>query len=148
VSLQQLLQSQRLHRHQTSRSELNELRAVIDRDLKDARIDALSADRRFAVAYNAVQQLAKILLACEGYRVSTSKGGHHATTFEAAAMILGTSHQALIDYFDTCRQKRNQVNYDHAGLTSDTEAEELVERTDVFRSSVEDWIKQHHPQFV
>ena len=107
--------------HQTSPRELDELRAVVDRDLKDASIDQLSADRRFAVAYNAIQQLAKMVLACAGYRVSSTKGGHHATTFEATSLILGPAHQDLIDYFDTCRQKRNQVNYDHAGLTSDAE---------------------------
>ncbi|MCI0334590.1 MAG: hypothetical protein L0228_15340 [Planctomycetes bacterium] len=61
----------------------------MDRDLKDAAITGLSSDRRFAVAYNAVQQLAKMVLACEGYRVATSKTGHHATTFEAAGLILG-----------------------------------------------------------
>jgi hypothetical protein len=122
VGLPELLQSRRLHRHQTSRSEIDELRAVVERDLKDAAIVQLSSDRRFAVAYNAVQQLAKLVLACEGYRVSSSKSGHHATTFEAVGEILGSKHQALIDYFDTCRQKRNQVNYDHAGIISDSEA--------------------------
>lgn len=121
---------------------------MIERDLNDAAITQLSADRRFAVAYNAVQQLAKMVLACAGYRVSTSKGGHHATTFEAAALILGAAHQSLLDYFDTCRQKRNQVNYDHAGLTSDAEANELIVRTNEFRTLVNEWIKQNHPQFA
>jgi hypothetical protein len=117
---------------------------VVDRDLKDAAIDQLSADRRFAVAYNAIQQLAKMVLACAGYRVSSTKGGHHATTFEATGLILGPAQQDLTDYFDTCRQKRNQVNYDHAGLTSDAEAAELMERANEFRSIVEDWIRQHY----
>ncbi|MEX2310722.1 MAG: hypothetical protein WD738_24355 [Pirellulales bacterium] len=105
----------------------------------------LSSDRRFAVAYNAVQQLAKMVLACEGYRVSSSKGGHHATTFEAVALFLGPAHQALIDYFDTCRQKRNQVNYDHAGIISDSEAQEIVKSADEFRLLVDAWIQQNHP---
>jgi hypothetical protein len=140
------LRSRRLHRHTTSRSELDELRAVVERDLKDAAIHELSADRRCAVAYNAVQQLAKMVLACAGYRVSTSKGGHHATTFEAAGLVLGPAHQPLIDYFDTCRQKRNQVNYDHAGLTSDAEAIELFERANEFRSKVEAWMRQNPPR--
>jgi len=148
VCLQKLLRSRRLHRHETSRGELNELRAVVDRDLKDAAIRGLSSDRRFAVAYNAVQQLAKMVLACEGYRVSSSKGGQHATTFEAIGFILGPPHQAFIDYFDTCRQKRNQVNYNHAGLISDSEAIELVERANEFRALVEEWVKQNHPQYT
>jgi hypothetical protein len=124
------------------------LRAVVERDLKDAAIAGLSSDRRFAVAYNAVQQLTKMVLACEGYRAASSKAGQHATTFEAAGLILGQPYQALIDYFDTCRQKRNRVNYDHAGLTSDAEARELLERSKEFRAQVEDWIRQNHPQNI
>ena len=89
-----------------------------------------------------------MVLACTGYRVASSKGGHHATNFEAAGLILGLTHQALIDYFDTCRQKRNQVNYDHAGLTSDAEALELVERAHEFRALVEGWIKVTHPNLL
>ena len=142
------MKSRRLHRHTTSRSELDELRAVVARDLADAAIDQLSSDRRFAVAYNAVQQLAKMVLACEGYRVSTSKAGQHATTFEAAGLILGATHQPRIDYLDTCRQKRNQVNYDHAGLVSDAEASELVEQANEFRSIVADWIRLNYSQYV
>lgn len=117
---------------------------MIERDLADAAISQLSADRRFAIAYNAVQQLAKMVLACAGYRVSTSQGGHHATTFEAVALILGKSHQATVDYFDTCRQKRNQVNYDHAGVTSDRESDELLEQAFKFREVVEAWIRVNY----
>lgn len=87
-----------------------------------------------------------MVLACEGYRVSSSQPGHHATTFEAAGLILGTPRQALIDYFDTCRQKRDQVNYDHAGLISDAEAAELFERAGEFRSLIDEWVKKNHPQ--
>lgn len=116
---------------------------MVDRDLKDAAIKELSADRRFAVAYNAVLQQAKIVLACEGYRAS-SKPGHHATTLEAAGLILGTQHQALIDYFDTCRRMRNQVNYDVAGVASEAEAEELLEKAVEFRDVASRWVQNNH----
>jgi uncharacterized protein (UPF0332 family) len=141
------LQRRKIQRHQTSRNELDELRALVDRDLKDAAITQLSADRRFAVAYNAVLQLAKMVLACEGYRAS-SKPGHHTTTLEAVGFILGAAQRALIDYFEACRRKRNQVNYDVAGVTSEAEAEELVEKAKEFRQVVEDWIMQNHSQLA
>jgi hypothetical protein len=48
---------------------LTDLRAVIARDLQDAALSGLSADRRFATAYNAVLQLTKMVIACAGYRV-------------------------------------------------------------------------------
>jgi hypothetical protein len=133
-----------LHRHKTSHAEVDELRAVVDRDLKDAAIPQLSSDRRFSVAYNAVQQLGKMVLACKGYRVASSKTGHHATTFEALRLILDRKYEPLIDYFDTCRQKRNQVNYDQAGVISDAEAAEIVDRAAEFRTIVEDWIDANY----
>jgi hypothetical protein len=69
------LQSRRLYRHTTSRAELDELRAVVERDFKDAALDGLSADRRFSVAYNAVQQLPKIILAVRGIAFRRQKAG-------------------------------------------------------------------------
>ena len=49
----QLLANNEVQRHNTSKKELDKLRAVIHRDLADASLDAASADRRFATAYNA-----------------------------------------------------------------------------------------------
>ena len=60
VTWKDLLEGRRVKCHRTSREELRDLRAVVERDLKDAAIEALSSDRRFATAYNAVLQLARI----------------------------------------------------------------------------------------
>jgi hypothetical protein len=81
MTWQSLLQAQRIKSHRTSQQELNDLRDVVERDMQDAGVEALSADRRFATAYNAVLQLAKMVIACSGYRVVGP--GHHMTTFEA-----------------------------------------------------------------
>lgn len=70
MSWQTLLANGRIKRHTTSLEEISDLRDVVERDLKDARVDMISADRRFATAYNAVLQLTKMALACSGYRVS------------------------------------------------------------------------------
>ena len=45
-----------------------DLRGIVERDLKDAKIPELSADRRYATAYNAILQLTKMVIACSGYR--------------------------------------------------------------------------------
>jgi hypothetical protein len=86
--LKALLTAKRLHTHVTSKQELDGLRELVERDLLDADIPKLSTDRRFATAYNAVLQLSKIAMACDGYRVATGLG-HHQTTFEAAGFVLG-----------------------------------------------------------
>jgi predicted nucleotidyltransferase len=50
--------------HKASKKELDELRAVIARDLEGAAIQELSDDRRFATAYNAALQASKMAILC------------------------------------------------------------------------------------
>src|SRR5712692_638155 len=132
-----LLQAQRIKAHRTSLQELNDLRDVVERDLQDAGVKVLSADRRFATACNAVLQLAKMVIACAGYRVVGP--GHHLTTFEALEIAMGSPVSTLVAYFDTCRRKRNQVDYDRANAATETEAQELIHNADEFRDLVEEW---------
>ena len=134
--------------HTTSRQEIENLRELVNRDLKDAEIDELSDDRRFATAYNAVLQLSKMAIACSGYRVSSNKVGHHRTTFEAVKnAIPGRDVENLADYFDTCRRKRNLIDYDATEVASETEADELVEKGREFQTIIEDWISDNYPAF-
>jgi hypothetical protein len=88
VSWKQLLAKGEVKAHQTSKQELDNIRALIARDLADAALAGLSADRRFATAYNAALQTGKIAITCSGYRVS-ARAGHHAVTFEAAHHPVG-----------------------------------------------------------
>jgi hypothetical protein len=106
----------------------------------------LSADRRFATAYNAALQLAKMVIACSGYRVVGP--GHHQTTFEALEIAMGHSVSGLALYFDTCRRKRNQVDYDLVHAASETEAKELIGKAAEFRVLVEQWIRKHHSNYA
>jgi hypothetical protein len=146
MSWQQLLRHHRVQAHATSRRELEGLRAVVARDLQDARVPGLSTDRQFATAYNAVLQLAKMAIACAGFRVMGT--GHHQTTFEAVELAMGPAVSNLVSYFDTCRRKRNMLDYDNAHVVTATEAQELVQKAEEFRTLVEQWIAQHHPQWM
>ena len=147
MTWQQLLAAKRIQPHTPSQQEIDNLRSVIDRDLTDAALEGLSADRQFATAYNAVLQLAKIAIACAGYRV-TARGGHHKTSFEALELAIGSCVAKLVSYFDACRRKRNVVDYDSAYRVSETEAEELLQKAKEFRVLIEKWIVQNNPQFA
>lgn len=147
MTWQQLLTANRVHAHKTSRQELDSLRAVIERDLKDSAIAELSEDRRFATAYNAVLQLAKMVIACAGYRIG-ARQGHHETTSIALELALGRSVSNFVDYFDTCRRKRNAVDYSFANVVTETELTELLEKAGQFRDLAEDWISKTHSQFA
>lgn len=144
ASWQQWLAKGDVRAHQTSKQEIDNLRALITRDLADAAVTALSADRRFATAYNAALQAATIAIACSGYRVS-ARSGHHKVTFEAAALALGSEATSLSDYFEACRRKRNVIDYMTSSVATDTEAEEIVARGNDLRALVERWVKRHYP---
>jgi DNA-binding transcriptional ArsR family regulator len=60
----------------------------------DTGIAGLSADRRFATAYNAAPQAANMAIACAGYRV-TANTGHHKMTFYSANLALGSAADKL-----------------------------------------------------
>lgn len=141
-----LLQSRRAKKHQTSRSEINGLRAIVERDLQDASVQTLSPDRRFATAYNAALQLATIIVACAGYRVTGT--GHPQTTFEGLEIVMGEPVAAYAAYFDACRRKRNQVDYTLAFVATETEVRQLLHQTRAFRQVVEDWLAANHPEMA
>lgn len=143
MAWQELLNEDRVEKHKTSRRELDDLRAVIARDLADAGLEDLSADRRFATAYNATLQSAKMAIACCGYRV---KGfGAHYVTFECLKLAMGKHIFKTANFLDRCRRKRNVADYDAAGRVTETEAEEMIKVAKSFTKKVEKWIRDNHP---
>ncbi len=139
----QLLASNEIQRHRTSKNELDKLRAVISRDLADASWKGPSADRRFATAYNAALQAAKMAIACAGYRVVGA--GHHRISFDVVRLALGKAADPYSDYFDRCRRKRNVIDYDDAFVATETEATEILTTAKEFAEVVEQWIAKNHP---
>lgn len=142
MTLKNLLAEGRICSHKTSREEIKALFRVIERDFADAEIQQLSADRRFATAYSAALQLATVALYASGYR--TTGKGHHWATFHVLPDIAGDAFRGQADYFDSCRRKRNLLDYDRAGEISASEAEEIIAEARVFREEILGWLKGHH----
>ena len=143
MTWQDLLNAQKVRPHKTSRQEVQDLRAVVSWDLADAGIAVLSDDRRFATAYNAVLQIAKIAIACAGYRVVGI--GHHQSSFQALEVALGPTAVPFSAYFDQCRRQRNQVDYDLANVATRADVELLIQKSAEVQTLVEAWIKKRHP---
>ena len=121
---------------------MDKLRAVIARDLADASLVGVSSDRRFATAYNAALQAAKMAIACAGYRVTGA--GHHRISFAAVQLAVGKAAGPYRDYFDRCRRKRNVIDYDDVFVATETEAKEIVAKATEFIEIVEQWIAKNH----
>jgi uncharacterized protein (UPF0332 family) len=145
MTWRELLTEDRIARHQTSRRELDDLRKVIARDLADAGLDELSADRKFATAYNAALQSARMAIACCGYRVK-GLGAHHIT-FECLKLAMGKPVFKTAVFLDKCRRKRNVADYDAAGRVTEAEAEEMIKVAGLFIRKVEKWISNNYPSY-
>jgi hypothetical protein len=135
-----------LQPHKTSKAEIQDLLSLVERDLRDAKVQALSSDRRFLIAYEAGLNLSTIALYFAGYE--TQGTGHHWLTFQLLPEIMGSDYADLATYFDSCRAKRNAGTYDRGGQISDSDAEELRREVSGFKASVVDWLIKFFPEFL
>lgn len=140
------LKDGRVQRHTTSRNELNELRKAIERDLNDSEVESLSADRRFGIVFSAAVLLARMAVACAGYRVKGS--GQNYTCLKSLPLVLGEHIEPLASYLDDCRELRNAITYETAGMVSDSEAVELKRQVQLLRDEIEAWIAANHPELA
>lgn len=140
-----LLEDGRVDRHRTSKGELDDMRAVVARNLADAALPGLSADNKLGLAYEAAMVLGKMVLACSGYR---PKGlGHHRTVFEALPLAMGREVRDTAAYFERCRRERNFISYEAAGVVNEGEAGLALREAHDFAQKVEMWIAQGFPAF-
>ena len=145
MSLESWRQNGWLSAHEPSRQEIDDLLAIVDRDLKDCRSEGLSADWRFNIAYNAILQSATAALAAAGYRAS--RDSHHYRILQSLGLTVGVPAQTL-RYLDALRKKRNLTGYERIGAVSDREVGEIIETAEMMRHKVENWIKTTYPELL
>jgi hypothetical protein len=130
---------------QSSAQETADLFALADRDLHDCLSPGLSSDWRLNIAYNAALQLATAALAASGYRAE--RKSHHYRVIQSLALTICTS-ACVVDELDGFRKKRNVGGYEHAGSTSDQEAQEMISVARHLREQVRDWLRREHPDLA
>ena len=141
-----LVSQGKIQQHATSRKEIASLFQIVERELKDASIPQLSDDKKYISAYNAILQCATIIVYCEGFK--TRGEAHHYITFRFIRETLGSEHQELIDYFDSCRKKRNLADYDVAGEISEKEVKEIIAEARKFYKFTKDFVSQNYPEYI
>jgi len=135
-----------LKSHSTSKQEVEQLLQIVDRDIKDSQQTDLSPDWRFGIAYNAALKLCTILLYSEGFM--SERNAAHYRTIQSLSFILGSDREDDTDYLNTCRAKRNMVEYDSVGGATDKEADELIDFVENLKEDVINWLKINHPEFL
>ena len=129
----------------TSRDEIANMLAMVNRDLQDA-AGSISPDWRFGIAYNAALKLCTILVRAEGVR--PAHGLQHYRAIMAMPLVLGQGRQADANYLDSCRTKRNTVEYDYVGGASDADADELINFATELKSEVMKWLQDNHKELL
>src|SRR5438093_13234135 len=145
MSLEQWAKNRWLWPHKVSRQEISGMLDIVDRDLKEAE-RASSDDWKFGIAYNAALKLCTILLNASGYRPDRLQA--HFRTLQSLPLILGSERHGDAKYLDNCRRTRNTVEYESAGLVSESQARELIDFTKRLRKDVLDWLKKNHPELL
>ena len=142
MSLQQWQDNGWLRRHEPTRGEIEDLLAVVDRDLEDSAAEGLSPDWRLNIAYNAALQAATAALVASGYRVRRGES-HHYRAIQSLRHTIGADPD-LVAQLDAFRKKRNQMSYERAGVVSEQEAEEMVALARDIRNRVRGWLEEEH----
>src|SRR4030043_201436 len=145
MSLQSWLENGQIRAHQTSKSEITELFKAVDRDLADSQVQGLSADRRFATAYNAALLVATMALAANGYRAQQE--GHHYWSIRSLAFTLELD-TITINQLNAFRRKRNIADYERVGMASEQEIKSIVALAKKLRVIVMEWLKKNHPELI
>jgi hypothetical protein len=143
MSWAKLLADNRVTALPPNKAELDNLRSIVARSLKDVTAGGLSADYRFVMAYDAARTLSLLVVRAAGYR-PRAVGGHYNTFLALEAA--DPAFAKLSAYFDGCRMKRNQCEYDFAGGVTDTDADALLKSVKQFTVDAEAWVKARYPQ--
>jgi predicted nucleic acid-binding protein len=130
----------------TSRDEIKSLLTIVERDLSDASVEAISEDRRFEAAFNAARTAANVALRASGYRTST-QAGHHVKTIESLELTINADSK-LIQRMKALSKKRNATSYDSAGNVSAQELELAIRTATELKRAVIAWLGKNHPELL
>ncbi len=137
----ELLTSRRIREEKVSRLEIEHALDRAERDLKTARmIIAQDRDWGFAVAYDAVLQASRAYMFAQGFRPASNES--HKNTFAFMRLAMGKDYEELMTYFDRMRNKRNQAIYEIAGLITETEARNILEKAEGFVAMIREQLKK------
>jgi hypothetical protein len=146
MSLEKWQENHWLTTEATSRNEIKDLLTIVERDLKDADVSALSEDRRFEAAFNAARTLANIAVRACGYRVPMQLG-HHAKMIESLELTVHADSK-LINRLKAFSKKRNATSYDSAGNVSKQELESVIQTAGQMKAMVLAWLQDSHPELL
>jgi hypothetical protein len=121
------------------------LLSIVERELRDASVEAVSADGRFTHAYNAALTLCRIALRATGYRVGKGKGAHQ---YEINSLVytLGNQYREQMILFSQYSKKRAQEVYDRTGVVELEDVRDLIDTAERLHIDILAWLKGSHSE--
>ena len=129
---------------QSNKSMIAELRAVADREIRDAET-VESSDGRLGHAHSACLAVAAAALAASGYRVRRGSLAHHWRLIESLQYTLGLTAGQVKELQDY-RKKRSLSIYERAGIVTSTEADAALTAARRLRERLAAWLAAEHPK--
>jgi len=125
-----------LQPHRTSDQEIDNLLAIVERELTDAAVPQISLDARLGMLYKAALRLADIALRTAGYRPGRSES-HHYRIIMSLPLTLGDEWETSAEFLDTIRVLRNRADYESVGFATQKQLTELRRLVTKLRKAVE-----------
>lgn len=132
--------------HKTDKQEIQNLLKIVERDISDANNTSLSPDWQFGIAYNAALKLCTIIVYLQGYRPENTLA--HYRTIMSLKEIPGQNWTQYCAYLNSCRIKRNNLEYDSIEVISLSEAKQLLDFLTMFKGETIKYIQEHFPDFL
>ena len=145
MSLENWLSVAWLRNHETSRQEIANLFAVVDRDIEASQVPNLGPDWSFDIAYNAILQAASAALAAAGYQAE--RANKHKRMLDSLQFTIGLD-TSTIDILDAFRRKRHRAVYEVVGAVSTQEAREVLALALDIRTRVHAWLGIEYPDLA
>jgi hypothetical protein len=137
-NLENLARAKQLNAEAPDEQEIANLLSAARRLLRDGRHAGLSADSRFALAYNAAHSLALAALRGAGYRPSSA--GHRRVVFQTLEATAGASRELWVA-LDRYHDRRNRIEYEGVPVST-IEATDLLKLAAELQSAV---LKRFYP---
>ena len=135
-----------LEREPANKVEIERLLDKIATKLADARVESISLETRFDIAYEALLQIGLVALRNHHLRPN-SRGGHHAIALQSLPLTIGYPREK-VRILDEFRKQRAAGLYDGSFSPSESELRELIVATTEIYILLQGWLERHQSDLL
>lgn len=146
MSLENWLNNRWLYPHETSAEEIQALLHSAEEDIRNARIEGISAGWRLNMAYTAALRYARVALYACGYRSGRER--EHERTIDSLAYTVKSVGSDTITLLHKIRKMRHTATYDSVDIISDAEADAAMKVASTLGEHINRWLTSNHPALL